>query len=724
VLDRAESIRNYFGYDHVQDKDTFSKLFFAIVAPSMTGKTQAAFTFKRIRCLYFLLSKTSKEVTQEIYKNFENLSKAFKKMVTEDFEKLMKLNTLNREVNDLYEQISSTELYDTHCNMKFKTLGFVYALIEHGNANFDPNGIQSWMHFYATSSKSFIIESKSLNEFQKLDARGYALFFDEFEASDENAFVRNLFRAALAPVLVANTNSNVANLVGKLFSRHSRVGDSYGWSWSLAAVMLNDVNRNILYQIHPNLDSKIREIARLASNDVEKGLIELFFNNFFTVQLKHLRPGFAHIIAAKISEMPNLTGFTLDTLLQIIVGEMAIKLTHKKFQMNVELEGVLGSLALFMDNAYISSNTLRKDLAANISHMKSYLQYHFYYFINPVDVNNWCFLTYRPIPGDVHLRVKSLDGRFVKWDMENTYFRAEENIPLFACQSVINSSSIPNLLKQGLAISDSSAFTTGRTFNPSQNVPLNGDELEVLSSICIIEASQHGVGCLNSSFSGQDGRSFLTNLIGNLIEAHDYRRNSKIDLNCSIIGNYLECVHIPFLFPAGMKLPVFFKKHLSSPDGFLSRSVNFGEFKRTKNSAEIDGTFTFFIRNVHIEIPSASIGICTVECKNWRKNLLAKDLIPILKKAMKKSANISFLFCNSLGSSKDETMKLFADFCTTNKLLVLKVDNKKTKNLTNMANKKKFMLARYCPYLPLPEDIKLTCLIIELDTINKISNNI
>jgi hypothetical protein len=89
---------------------------------------------------------------------------------------------------------------------------------------------------------------------------------------------------------------------------------------------------------------------------------------------------------------------------------------------------------------------------------------------------------------------------------------------------------------------------------------------------------------------------------------------------------------------------------------------------------------------------------------------------------MKKSANISFLFCNSLGSSKDETMKLFADFCTTNKLLVLKVDNKETK-VQNRANKK-FMLAPYCPDLPLPEDIKLTCLIIELDTINKISNNI
>jgi hypothetical protein len=119
-----------------------------------------------------------------------------------------------------------------------------------------------------------------------------------------------------------------------------------------------------------------------------------------------------------------------------------------------------------------------------------------------------------------------------------------------------------------------------------------------------------------------------------------------------------------------------------------------------------------------IEIPSASIGICTVECKNWNRNLLAKDLIPILKKAMKKSANISFLFCNSLGYSKDETMRSFYEFCSENKVLVLKMIN------IPVQDGEKFELVPYCPDLPLPEDIKLSCLIIELDTINKISNNI
>jgi hypothetical protein len=231
---------------------------------------------------------------------------------------------LKSDKNDLYEQSSSFKLCTEHWNTKFKTLGF---LIEHGNANFDPNGNQSWMHFYATSSKSVNIEPKSLDEFNRLDISGYALFFDEFEASDGNAFVRNLFRTAFTSVLVAKTNSNVAN---KIVSARSREEDSYGWS--LAAVILNEVNQNIFRRIYPNLEVKVREIARLASTDVEKGLVELFFNNFFAVQLKHLRPGFAHIIAAKILKISDLTGFTLDTLLQGIVSEMATKLTDKNIK--------------------------------------------------------------------------------------------------------------------------------------------------------------------------------------------------------------------------------------------------------------------------------------------------------------------------------------------------------------------------------------------------------
>jgi hypothetical protein len=246
---------------------------------------QAAFTFKTVRCLYFLLCKNLTTGLQGIYKNFSDLSEKIQNFIAEDFEKLMKLYKLVRDKYDLYEQISPFKLWTKDRNTKFKTLGFIYSLIEHANENFDPNGNHSWMHFYATSSRSFIVDAKSLDEFRKLNIRGYVFFFDEFDLSDENAFVRNLFITALAPVFVANANFDVANMSGKSeISTYSSIADSY--AWSLAAVMLNNVNENILYRIHPNLETKVHDIARFASNGTEKSLIQLFFNNFFAVQLK------------------------------------------------------------------------------------------------------------------------------------------------------------------------------------------------------------------------------------------------------------------------------------------------------------------------------------------------------------------------------------------------------------------------------------------------------
>ena len=702
VTDKFNSIRNYIGSDLVLGNDNFSKLFFAIVAPSMTGKTQAAFAFKTLKCLYFLLYKSSTGNLQEIYNNFDTLSETFRTLVDEDFAKLKKLNVLKKKPGDIFHQISSNSLLHTHGDTKFKTLGFIYSMIEHSNANFDPTGYQSWMNFYATSPRSFIVEAKSINEFKNLNISNYVLFFDEFEASEANAFVRNLFRTAFAPVFAANTNSNAANLIGKVNYSCSREGDSL--AWSLAAIKLNSINQSILTGMHPSLIKNIATIIERASNNDERVLIQEFFKNFFETQLEHLRPGCADIIAAKVHEISTSIQITsLNGLLQHFLKALFAKMVNNKPAIKNELEGILGSLALLMDNAYLSSNISTEKLKAKMSHMKSYLQYHYYYLINPVDVTKWCFLTYRPKTGKVPLRVLFQRRKFKEWDVEYTYFRAEEMIPFFALQSITTKNSIPNTLKTGLKISDADPRTTGRAPNTS-------DELEVLSSICIIEASQHGVGEILSSFAGQDGKTFLTNLIGNLIEADDFRRTAKLELNCEIMKNILDRVHIPFLFPAGMKLSDFLKNNFSRVEGFKTRTVNFGEFRRTRNSTEIDGIFNYFIKTVTEEFPS--VGVCSVECKNRIDNLLANDLILILEKAKRKLANITLLFCNSLGDSRNSTLTNFASFCTNNKFAVLKLEQTTTN--------KKFKLVPYCSGLPFPNDtvIELTCIIIELDVIN------
>ena len=427
-----------------------------------------------------------------------------------------------------------------------------------------------------------------------------------------------------------------------------------------------------------------------------------------------------------------------------MVNPLINEIRKTKPQMYSELDGILGSLALYMNNAYLSSDETE---LTNIFHRKAYLQDHFYYIVNPVDSSKCCFLTYPPsgtvivstevaqtqpqtqkqtqvqaqqaqIPVLTNTPLRLMKNSettfspiFTDWDTEFTYFKPEEIIPFLACQVIANQKSIPALMKLGMAKVNSSPLGTGNTQNLAQSVPLNGNELEVLSSVCIIDSSHHSVGITNSTFCGQNGESFLTNLVENLIEADGFRRKNRTVVNFherSFLN--LERIHIPFLFPAGMKLPAFFKEHLSDANGFNERSVNFGEYERTINGDEIDSIFKYFVQN-ELGMPP-SIGICAVECRNWARNLLISDLEPILLKAVLNSANLSLVFCNTLGTSKAETCEAFKSFCQTKSWNVLKL--RKSDNNNN----KEFVLERYFPEMNFLSDAVLNCIVLELNVIN------
>ena len=272
-------------------------------------------------------------------------------------------------------------------------------------------------------------------------------------------------------------------------------------------------------------------------------------------------------------------------------------------------------------------------------------------------------------------------------------------------------------MKLGMAKINSSSLGTGNTHNLAQSVPLNGNELEVLSSVCIIDSSHHSVGITNSTFCGQNGESFLTNLVENLIEADGFRNENRVvvNVNARTFDSVLEGIHIPFLFPAGMKLPAFFKEHLSDANGFNERSVNFGEYKRTKNGDEIDSIFKYFVKN-RLGIPP-SIAICAVECKNWACNVLISDLEHILVKAALNSANLSLVFCNTLDASQAETCEVFKSLCQTKSWNVLKLIKIITEPSDNN-NNKEFVLERYFPEMNFSTDVVLNCIVLELEVIN------
>ena len=248
----------------------------------------------------------------------------------------------------IYDQVSANELLTFHSDTKFLVLGFIVALIEHANANFENSG-QEWMEFYAKSSKNFKIHGMSINEVRKFNLQNYVLFFDEFEGHGWTVLVRNLSRAAYLTLFVANTNTNAANLVGKVQSRFSRIEPDF--VWSLVVNRLNSMNLRILRGISPGIVEKINEIAQNSDSDNERGrLLHGFFDDFIVNQLKHLRAGFADLICSNLHllNITSASGISLNYVLETMVNPLLKEMRKKKPRMYTELDGILGSFALYI----------------------------------------------------------------------------------------------------------------------------------------------------------------------------------------------------------------------------------------------------------------------------------------------------------------------------------------------------------------------------------------
>ena len=96
-------------------------------------------------------------------------------------------------------------------------------LIEDAENNYN-SANENWMRFYV-NRKSFYYSSKTPNEFKSFISKlsnKYCLFLDEFTGKTGSVLIRNLARGAILKCIVANANSDIANLTGQAQSSASR----------------------------------------------------------------------------------------------------------------------------------------------------------------------------------------------------------------------------------------------------------------------------------------------------------------------------------------------------------------------------------------------------------------------------------------------------------------------------------------------------------------------
>ena len=689
ILNPAENIKLCAGVPEI-DGLNLERTFIALIAPSFAGKTQSAFVMRNVRPLYFALDFNAG--SQRIYQNFESLSKElienassndlenlketviYKELYAEidkESVKRVKSDTKNMEIlpdrpEINFRILSAESLLKSFRSMKFRSLGFIKALIQKAESKFQQEN-DNWMRFFSQMD-GFYYAAVSLDEFieffSKIPSK-YCLFLDEFTGKETNLLMRNLARAVSFKCIVSNTNSDINNFVGFAqagSSRSEKMSDSDLYPiWSIVFNRLNNANWDLIFG---KLDGTIQT---LISNCKEKNAITYFFNELKTNIIEHMLPGIAHIIAQVLVkfELELKTGFPFVQFINELISLVGDGIIRRKRQIRTKISGSIANFGLY--NYYAYESDLDSSSINSHAQSKTFLLNHLYYLWNPVDKTKFSFLTITPefLEGTESSVVRIYRNKMVQdWKDIYTYFREQDFLLILSCISLTS----PNPVFMDIESSKSESRKLKGTIHDTGNplaIKLDGNELEMIATVTIIESSHHPFGSKTRALEGQPIDVFVKNIANNLISTTNDFFDFAYPYHDSETGfdleNFLKQFHVPFLYPSNCEIPEVLEKLTSD------NVINVGYCGRTADKEKID--FKFSVAKEPTDT------LACVECKNWAQDLPLKDLIDILSKSLDKpECAFNFLFCNSIVDTDEVTKKVIIDrfhgFCKRNKVNV------------------------------------------------------
>lgn len=359
------------------DGDNCQMSFVAVAAPSLVGKTQLSFMLNH-RSLYFPLSQVDSPtpiIPQSIYLNFESLNQFIFRCSESDLQIILNILGLNGSMPNyektVYEKLSANNLKAKFFDQKFKVLGLLLALVEdaeHHYDNLDKKNQPAWMYYHA-KRRNMIINPVSIKTIRENLARfeRYFVFLDEFFASFNNVYVKNIVRAAGLTCFVANTTTAVADLINQNVSQKRRGDDLVVWAHVITKLDLSSYA--VLSQIS-EVDRDFNEILAKMQGE-EKNMFSLFFRSCIINNFKDISPGMGDFIASalkKLKSEANLSALKAVDCVNFIFKHGYNELVKRKNNIVTTIEGRIANLALLSSIAYENSDI------ESVFSMKSFLK--------------------------------------------------------------------------------------------------------------------------------------------------------------------------------------------------------------------------------------------------------------------------------------------------------------------------------------------------------------
>ena len=700
-----------------------SLCFIALAAPSMEGKTQSAFVLRQVKPLYFSLSTLKlSEVgsKQPIYDNFCSLTSTLSNCIDYDWD----IVKTGFQAGDLKLNKADVDLF---------TLGFLMKLVEETkNMPQDAN----WMRFHATRP-DFNFPSAKIGSVPEGYFKDYCLFLDEFIAEDKFIFLRNLARAIGLTCVVSNTNTKIANVVGRFTSS----GGSGFVIWSIVIRILDPVTINFLNSVY-SLDNLINRITvARPQNDP----ISVFLIDFRDNQLKHLRPGVAIFVVKAIKSLVDdhqmdfgSENVKFGDFMDVIVRTLADNLMYRKPLLAVSSTAFLGKLALLLPESYSGFNNFdhksknrseivemveededesmdressdseyiedaRQSIVDNNDYdyveeeekffnQKRFLENHLFYLTNPQQDSSWIFPTIAAGSESSNKLLVYSNGFPENWDFECTEFNPNETLTILGCLFIPFKTRISRILVDARTKQKAYSSSISDSLN-LKSAKFEGNPFEVSCAASIVDAT-HRIGKL-FSFNGQSGTTFIKNLIFNLILGVKPPPSINVNIGPEVLSLFLASMKVPYLYSIDHESE-FFNRFSSFTDHFYTKM-----YVRTSDAQQIDGKFSCFVGNQESNV------IC--ECKNRKKRIKTGILVEIIKKAINVIGDVKLIlvFCSSLVNYTSEDSEFYTT-CLKQKINAYRIE-KLSIDVFNIV-----------PFADLNEsDANYHCIVVELDRVNK-----
>lgn len=685
-----------------QLKETLDEIFISLVAPSMTGKTQAVFGIKSNIPLYFVFGEE-----QNGYLPYSLLSNYLLELVREDM-KIMKKQLVHTLAWPVVDSKLPFYFFNSRGNLnqlrtiKSKTLGLFVSLFDEAekysldqNPNKDP-----WLLQFC-NSREIGIDPITIEEFQNLNlikrfSEKYCVFLDEFGGDGEYVFIRNLCRMLKITCIVSSTNSKVTNLIGMPATKTNSRTDGHR-AWSVVFESLSRMNKESL-ESNSNFQFLNKELIEKASNtSKEEADRMVLFLDYFQKQLLSSRPGFAlNMLEVLRYDVDFKSSFSLDLLFEDYIKKLNNSLNAKKPQAFLTFNSAKSYCKLisgnFFDEILYANNPFKKP---DISYL---IDEHFFFLKHPKKAKGNPFLLLRGQSRSENCPTLEVDKLF---DFEiECYFDKGEELLLLAClygKKIYSAYSVVSSGTQETPISNLSNL---------QAIKRSGSEQENLGYISIISSSQE-------SLHGTGFGKFLKKLLWNLSTGLENNADIQLSMDPKI-SQVLDEIKVPFLLPVNMKVPKALNDIFTeSPQS----QIKLGTYHRTTDRKSVDSVFDL--------VPTAGTpsksNKAIFEAKNRAKELNEAEYLEILQKAilysnLPENRDISFpvhlTFCSELKEfegTKAELHKIAVD----NKINILRM--KPTNHKSIFTDSAEFELVPWSEIsIPAP---KMTAIIFEIDDI-------